>query len=495
MSSMKKNTAITASILALGFILGVIATANLNIFAQSGKISVSNAYAAEGRDNPIPDGSRFADIADSVMPSVVTVYSEQVIKVRRQGFNSPNDEFLRRFFGLPGGDLNRAPQYDKYRQEGLGSGVVISADGYILTNNHVIANADDIQVKVGEKTYKAKIVGADEKTDLAVLKIEPDAPLKAATLGDSSKIRVGEWVLAIGQPFNLDHTVTAGIISAKGRDRVGISDYEDFLQTDAAINPGNSGGALVDMNGEVIGINTAIASRTGVYNGVGFAIPSNMAKRIVEQLIENGRVSRGYIGIGIQDLTPELAEAIGIDRTEGVLVTQVLPDMPGEKAGLRSSDVIVSIDGSPFKSASKLRNIVASDPPGTEIELGVVRDGREKKITVKLSGVPGSEDTTEVASKEKPFDLGLSLAPAERSELAQFGYSSGLIVEKVEQLSPAERAGIIPGDIVFEVNRRSVSSVADFNRLVDKTPTRKPILLLVGRGGGMLYVVVKKSND
>ncbi|HHS50196.1 MAG TPA: DegQ family serine endoprotease [candidate division Zixibacteria bacterium] len=494
MSILKRTTALTATLIISGFLLGVIATANWDALFRAGKVEVSTSGAQE---RPSPRNGimlpNFADIAEEIMPTVVTVYSEQVIRIRRPSFGF-DDEFFRRFFGLPDSPRDREPQYDEFRQQGLGSGVIVTTDGYILTNNHVIANADDIRVKAGDRTFDAEVVGTDIKTDLAVLKIEPDGPLSAIKLGDSDKIRIGEWVLAVGHPFNLDHTVTAGILSAKGRNRVGITDYEDFLQTDAAINPGNSGGALVNMNGELIGINTAIATRTGSSAGVGFAIPSNMAKAVMDQLIEHGKVRRGYVGINIQDLTPELADAMGIDRTDGVIITHVVSGQAGDKAGLKASDLVISIDGRPVKTSSELRNVIASNPPGTKISLEIIRDGRVRTIDIVLGDSPDAVAELKPEPEKSP-DIGIELEPAEPSDLVQFGYSKGLIVKSVEPGSPADRAGIMPGDIVFEVNRSEVGKIDEFNRQLQKTPSGRPLLLLVGRGDGMMYVALNLHDD
>ncbi len=428
------------------------------------------------------------------MPTVVTVYSEQTIRVqyRDPWFFRPDEDFFRRFFGGPDySPREQQPQYREYRREGLGSGVIITEDGYILTNNHVVENADEIRVKVGNIEHEAEIVGADEKTDIAVLKTNPDEPLTAAKLGDSDDIRIGEWVLAIGHPFELDHTVTAGIISAKGRNRMGITDYEDFIQTDAAINPGNSGGALVNLKAEVIGINTAIASRTGVYSGIGFAIPINMARLVMDQLIEYGYVSRGYIGIGIQDITPELAEAFDLEEPSGVLVTQVMPDTPGDDAGLKSGDIIISMGGEKLDNGTELRNRVAAQKPGSTIDLEVIRDGKQKKFDIMLTQLPGTEELiADVEETEPEPEIGLKLSPAKESEVYDYGYSGGLIVEAVEPESPADKAGVLPGDIIFEVNRETVNSNAEFDKLVAESFGKEPVLLLIGRGGGMLYLVV-----
>jgi len=490
MVNLKKTTAFSASILILGFLIGVLFTANLDLLS-SNKGVVSQAIASDNTNNIGPGREGFADVAEKVMPTVVTVYSEQVIRVPQQQFYfGPDDEFLRRFFGMPETPREQ-PRYREFHREGLGSGVIVTSDGYILTNNHVIADADEIRIKINGKSYIAEIIGTDEKTDLAVLKIEPDSPLSPATLGDSEIIRVGQWVLAVGHPFNLDHTVTAGIISAKGRNRMGITEYEDFLQTDAAINPGNSGGALVNLDGELIGINTAIASRTGVYNGVGFAIPINMAKLIMDQLLEHGRVIRGWIGVSIQDINAELAEALELDiERGGALVTQILPDTPAEKAGIEQGDLIIAIDGEKIESSSDLRNRVASTMPETDIELTVIRDGREKEIEITLGELPGSERLSDTGELEFESDIGLTVEAADKDAPLEYGYSEGLIVTGVEPGSPASRAGLAEGDLIFEVNRKPVASVREYRRQLNKDNRNTPILLLIGRNGGFLYVAV-----
>lgn len=456
---------------------------------------VTTAYAQNSSALP-EDPQSFPEIVEKVMPTIVTVYSEQTIRVQYQDpFYSPGEDFLRRFFGAPNLPDERQPQYREYHREGLGSGVIITEDGYILTNNHVIQGADKIRVVIDEEEIPAEVIGTDEKTDLAVLKVDYDETLPAAKLGNSDNIKIGEWVLAIGHPFELDHTVTAGIISAKGRNRMGITDYEDFIQTDAAINPGNSGGALINLKGEVIGINTAIASRTGVYNGIGFAIPINMAQLVMNQLIDHGYVSRGYIGVGIQDVTSELAEAFDLEEPSGVLVTQVMPDTPGEKAGLESGDIIVRMNGEELENGSDLRNRVAAQKPGSEIELEIIRDGKHKDIDIVLTELPGTEKLAEKMDEVEPApDIGLELTMAEESDAYDYGYEEALLVEKVEPGSPAAEAGIMPGDIIFEVNRERVTSVSEFDTIVAKDYGKDPLLMLIGRDGGMLYLVVRTEE-
>lgn len=491
MSIVRNKIALT--ILALGFLLGVLFTSRMTIplWGTTGCAHAKDSVVTT--PSPIPkDFDRFPDVVEEIMPTVIAVYSEQTIRVRRPSFGF-DDEFFRRFFGdfyAP-----QQPQYDEYRREGLGSGVIVSENGYILTNNHVITEADDIKVVANGKNYEAKLVGGDKKTDIAILKIEPEEPLKPAKLGDSDKVRIGQWVLAIGHPFNLDHTVTAGIISAKGRSRIGITDYEDFLQTDAAINPGNSGGALVNLSGEVIGINTAIVSRTGSYSGVGFAIPINLAKAVMAQLIEHGRVVRGWLGISIQDIDPNIMEAMGIDKeTKGAIVSQVLPDSPAEKAGISQGDVITAIDGKKITNSSELRNTIATTPPGTRITLSVIRNGSQREIKATLGELPGEEAFASAPSaKEQAGDLGIKVAPASREQLARYGYNKGLLVTEVISNSPAEKAGVLKGDLVFEVNRLAVGTAIEFRNQVQKTQSGKPVLLLIGRNGNVIYLAVKRK--
>jgi len=479
-------------VILLGIALVLIPTTNfVSLFSKKASFIATNSAFAQS----LPSNTEmFPDIVEEVLPTVVTVYSEQTIRVQywQPHFFDTGEEFLRRFFG--GQDYQprqNEPKYREYQQEGLGSGVIVSEDGFILTNNHVVLNADEVKVKVGDNTYPAEIVGADEKTDIAVLKIATTEPLKAARLGNSDEIRVGEWVLAIGQPFNLDQTVTAGIISAKGRNRMGIADYEDFIQTDAAINPGNSGGALINLRGELIGINTAISTRTGVYNGIGFAIPINLAESVMDQLIENGYVVRGYIGISIQDITPKIAQAFGLDETDGVLITQVMPNTPAKKAGLATGDIVLKLNGENVENGSDLRNRIASSPPGSIIKLAITRNGDGKEIELELSELPNPEKhPSQPVSEDITRDLGLTLSPATERELFDYGYSRGLRVDYVVPESPAANAGVMQEDLIFEVNRVQIGSVSEYETQIAKTPSDKPVLFLIGRNIGMKYVAV-----
>lgn len=415
----------------------------------------------------------FKEIARLSRPSVVSITSVKRVAVRQTPERQPSrmpeefreffdEEFFERYFG------SRTPQ-GGFEQRGRGSGVIVREDGYILTNNHLIGDADEVTVTLADKRQMSgKVVGADKPTDLAVLKIEATG-LPVARLGDSSQIEAGEWVLAIGSPFGLEQTVTAGIISAKGRARVGITDYEDFLQTDAAINPGNSGGPLVNLKGEVIGINTAIASRTGGYMGISFAIPSHQAREVMQSILKEGRVTRGRLGAVIQNLTSELAESFRFSSKAGVLVSDVTPQSPADQAGLRAGDIVVRFNGQPMADASQLRNAVAAAAPKTEVELEIFREGNPKKVKVTIGLL---EDDSPVASakvnEKSAAQLGLTVETLTPALARQFGIANerGVVITKVESNSLAERAGIRAGDVLLAVGDRSVDNVADFNEAV-----------------------------
>lgn len=347
--------------------------------ASDGKSAIETTYKAGPAVTANKLSEDFISVAKNVTPAVVTIYSTKI--VRNQNQNMPDDPFLRQYFGSRG-----MPQQQDSTSQGLGSGVIISSDGIVLTNNHVIAGADSIVVTLSDKRkYKAKIIGADPRTDVAVIKIIDGKNLPLAQLGDSKDLSVGEWVLAIGNPLGLSSTVTSGIISAKGRDHVGITDFEDFIQTDAAINPGNSGGALVNLKGEVIGINTAIASKTGGYMGIGFAIPSNMARKVMSELISKGKVTRGYLGIQIQDLDENLAKNLRLnDSASGIVIGEIVKNSPADIGGLQKYDIIESVNGNDVSDATAFRNTVAANEPGDSITLKVLRDGRKINIKVRL---------------------------------------------------------------------------------------------------------------
>jgi serine protease Do len=426
---------------------------------------------------------------------VVTVRSEKVMAAPRTPFfEDPFEDFPWPFrFGPDGGDQrgqrNRPPQF---RQRGLGSGIIIEPDGFILTNYHVVREANKLKVILsddGRKEYDAKVIGSDPKTDLAVIKIEAKN-LPYARLGDSDQLRVGEWVLAIGAPFGLSHTVTAGIISAKGRSGWRVSDYEDFIQTDAAINPGNSGGPLVNLRGEVVGINTAIASNTGGYEGIGFSIPSNMAKQLLPTLKTGGKVVRGYLGVVIQNVTGELAERFGLKSTAGVLISEIKPDSAAARAGLEVGDVVVELNGKPIEDVNQLRNAVAASKPGTKVSLTVLRDGKEKEMPVQLGELP-SEQVAEAGPASE--NLGVTVQTLTPQIARQLGYKDeqGAVITAVESGSAADVVGLREGDLIVEVNRKPVASAEDFRQAVAASP--KNLLLLVKSKEGARFVVMKSE--
>jgi serine protease Do len=439
---------------------------------------------------------QFREVVEEVQPAVVNVNSIRVVTKsdvqRRQQMpeNNPfreffGDDFFHRFFG-PG-----QPQQEGKYPLGLGSGVIVDEKGYVLTNYHVVRNADEVTVTLSDKReFDAEVVGTDDKTEVAVLKIEGE-DLPVARLGDSDAAQVGDWVLAIGNPFGLSQTVTAGIISAKGRANMGIADYEDFIQTDAAINPGNSGGPLVNLRGQVIGINTAILSRTGNYAGVGFAIPINMAQAVMDELITKGKVTRGHLGVWIQDLNEELAETFGVNENKGALVTDVIKDSPAEEAGIERGDVIIEFDGKQVEDSTRLRNIVAATNPDTEVEVTVMRDGKPKTLTVKIGTLTSTESEETVLT-----GLGLSVEKLTPEKAEELGVEepAGVAVTEVNPGSSAAQAGIRPGDVIVEVDRETIKSVADFEKALEEN-TDEGVLLLVRRGQGARYVVLPTEKE
>lgn len=410
-----------------------------------------------------------------------------------------DDETFERFF-----DSERMPQQG-YAQRGQGTGVIISEDGYIVTNNHVVRGATELTVRLADgQEYTGEVVGQDEKTDVAVIKIKAKN-LMAAPLGNSDKMEVGEWVLAMGSPFGLDQTVTAGIISAKGRANVGISDYEDFLQTDAAINPGNSGGPLVNMKGEVIGINTAIASRSGGYAGVGFAIPSNMVKLVADSLIQEGKVTRGWLGAAIQDLNEDLAASFNYSSTDGVLIGDVMADSPAQKAGLQAGDIVVKFKDQAVRSAQQLRNSVAATKPHTKTKLLVQRDGKpltlditigELTATVAKGGDVSGDDSQDAAEEATTDDIGLTVqtvtpALAEQLNLKQ---AEGVVITDVESGSAAEDAGLSTGDVVVSIAGKKVQTASEYRELMKEQSLEKGVRMQVQRGGVSRFVFLRAGR-
>lgn len=453
-----------------------------NVETPKGK----NEEAEVSRIEGLPS---FAGLVDKLKPSVVNISTTSVL--RQRGFFSfrspfgqddPFEEFFKRFFG---GDV---PQRE-FRQHGLGSGFIISEDGYVVTNNHVVDRAQDIQVILeGGEKYEAKVIGKDPKTDLALLKIEPKGKLPAIVFGDSDKLRIGDWVIAIGNPFGLGHTVTAGIVSAKGR-VLGFGNYDDFIQTDAPINPGNSGGPLFNLQGEVVGVNTAIVAGG---QGIGFAIPINMARNVVEQIKDKGRVIRGWLGVLVQQVTPEIAEGMNLKEPRGALVSDVTPGGPAEKAGIKRGDVIVGINEHEVKSVSDLTSAVALTPPGTQSKLHVIREGEEKEITVTIGELPESTggQAEERAQGEREERLGLSAGEITPEIASRFnlGEEKGVVITDVAPGSIAAESGFRPGDVVLEINRQPIRNMDDYEKGLEKIEKGKSALFLIKRGKNTIYL-------
>jgi len=443
----------------------------------------AGAMAKDSEDESIAllrrTSQAFTSVAKKALPAVVSVQSETIVS-QGPGYEhrSPGyDEFFDRFFGR-----KFRGQLEERKRVGQGSGFIISKDGYILTNNHVVENADSIKVVLNDgRQFNAKTIGTDPKSDVAVIKIEGD-DLPVIELGDSDALEIGEWVIAIGNPFGLSETVIAGIVSAKGR-HVGITEggYEDFIQTDAAINPGNSGGPLLNLDGKAIGINSAIFSQSGGYMGIGFAIPINMATAIKDQLVSSGKVTRGYLGIAMNPggVTQELAETFGLEKNGGVLISEVVKDSPAEKAGLKLGDIILKIDGKSVEGNIHLRNTIALRSPGTKVKLTVFRDGKEKTITAKVGSLSESEFAAEATGVSKK--LGLRVETLTREYADQFGYElgEGVIVTKVENGSIASRGGITPGMLIITIDRREVNNVSDFNDILENADKKKKALFLI----------------
>ena len=489
-------------------ILVLMGTLALPLIALTPNVVSRLAYAAErgqsqaAREqltlaNDLSQGFQY--VAKTLRPSVVSISSIKRIQPVVRGHRGPrypdgispffNDDFFDRFFDfqIPEGGLE---------QRGLGTGLVVSEDGYLLTNNHVVREADEVNVTLSDdREFTAKVVGTDDKTDLAVLKIEASALVPAA-LGDSESVEVGEWVLAIGSPFGLDQTVTAGIVSAKDRANMGITRYEDFIQTDAAINPGNSGGPLVNLRGEVIGINTAIASRTGGYMGAGFAIPSRIVKDIMGAIIRDGKVERGYIGAGIQELSPELARSFQFDSTEGVLVGQVVPGGPADKAGLQQGDILVEFNGNPTHSVSELLNAVAAAAPNSKTKVVAFRN-REKKTLNIVVGRLDDDQLTISRDRGNSSGLGITvqtLTPEIARQLGVDEKDQGVVVTEVNPGSLAAAAGIRPRDMILAVGSSQVRNVADLNEAMSKHDLAEGIRILVNTGGFQRFVFLKSTG-
>lgn len=448
-----------------------------------------------------PGVTTFAPMVKKVTPSVVKVFVTAKVKNVSQGMPDMfgDNPWLRRFFG-EGFDTEQFGRgMAQPKQHGLGSGVVVTEDGYLLTNNHVVENADEVKVALNDgREFTAKVVGKDPKSDIAVLKINAK-DLPAIEIADSDKIEVGDVVLAVGNPFGVGQTVTTGIISATGRGNLGL-DYEDMIQTDAAINPGNSGGALVDADGRLIGINTAIISRSGGNQGIGFAVPANLARSVMESLIKDGRVVRGFLGVNIQDVTPTLAKEFGLDDAQGALVAGVTPKSPAEKAGLKSGDVIVEYDGKSIRDSRHLKLQVAQTRPGATVPVKLMRDGKEKTLELSVKELPGSEVASKSndANSDEATDAlnGVAVSdidPAARQQFKLTEDVKGAIVTDVKRDSAAYEAGLRPGDVILEINRKPVKSAEDAVKLTENAKDRRTLVRVWSKGGSR-YMVVDETK-
>ncbi|MDD2901136.1 MAG: DegQ family serine endoprotease [Syntrophales bacterium] len=484
--------AITFSTLAIScLVIGLLVSSGINwtrpLAAQTLTPKPQVAVAPPGAR---PDS--LAALAKKLSPSVVNI---KVVKMEKAAFDQPEMEFpdgqfgdlFKKFFK----EMPRMPK--NYRSQGAGSGVVISKDGYVLTNNHVVAGAKEVTVTLADqKEYKAKVVGCDAKTDLAVLKIKSSQSFPAASLGDSDQLQVGDWVVAIGNPFGLNNTVTCGIVSAKGR-VIGAGPYDDFIQTDASINPGNSGGALLNMKGELVGINTAIIAQG---QGIGFAIPVNTAKPLVPQLISKGAVTRGYLGVNIQSITPELAKAMNLKDSQGALVADVVAGGPADQAGIKRGDVIIAFNGKAVKDSHHLPPMVAATPVNQQAAVTLLRNGKEQKISLKVGQLPGEKTASAQSVHPASGKWGLQLRDvtppmAQRLHLQK---EQGVVVAGIEPGSRADDAGIQRGDLILEVNRQPVSSVKDVLKNIDRSKDKDHLLLLVQRQDGKFFVPLKQQG-
>jgi serine protease Do len=457
----------------------------------------------------------FSGVAAKAVPAVVFIQVEKQVPMGNMQyyFNNPfdlfGDDFAERFFGVPRGSRPGSPnprnpgrqRQQMHKQTGQGSGFIISKDGYILTNTHVVGDADTITVKLTDgREFKAKRVGADAKTEVALIKIESEGEFPTLAIGSSAELQTGEWVVAIGNPFGLKETLTVGVVSAKGRSNIGITDYEDFIQTDAAINPGNSGGPLLNIDGEVVGINTAIYSRSGGYMGIGFAVPVEMAMDIKEQLVSNGKVTRGYVGVYLNpgEVTAEMAQSFGRSEAGGVLIADVEKDGPADKAGIKSGDILIALNGNKIKDNTGFRNDVARIMPNKKAEITLYRDGKPKKVTLTIGTFPdegavaaGEQNSADIAAK-----LGFQVQDLTADVAQELGYESslrGVVVSEVDESSEAAEKGLRPGMLIVEANRGEVKNVRDFEKALKKGDG-KTVLLRVKANQGSLFIHLKTTD-
>jgi serine protease Do len=457
--------------------------------------SGSSSHASMKFADPVegPSKAGFAPVVKAVLPDVVNISTSKVVRGEAEQLPEGmfNDPFFRQFFGQGPENRQQFQNPRSQREESLGSGVIVSPEGYILTNNHVIEGATDVKVTLSnKKQLQAKVVGSDPKTDIAVLKIEGSG-YPAITIGDSSKVQVGDYALAVGDPFGVGQTVTMGIVSAMNRGNLGIEDYEDFIQTDAPINPGNSGGALVNDRGELIGINTAILSHgSGGNQGIGFAVPVNLARQVMDQLMDHGKVTRAYLGIVVQDVTPAIAKAMGQTELRGALVGDVKASSPAGKAGLQRGDIILEINGKQVADSRELRMNISMMKPDADVKLKILRDGKDTDLTVKLGELPTSEAKAKDEEGASQGALeGVSLENLDADTARQLGISpstKGVVVTDISPSSPEADSGLRRGDVIQEVNHQPVRTVAELNEAVRKSG--KNPLMLVNRQGSTLFI-------
>ena len=493
---MKRNRIAIPLVLAvagLSFWIGMMVSSSSRI--NTDMPALTKEALAQNSADPARDSQVFVSLAEKLMPATVNISTSTAPKRKMQQYhNFQGDERLREFFGDDFFErfFDQMPQGDT-PSKSLGSGFIIDKEGYIITNNHVIEGADEIRVKLSDKEeFEATIVGKDKKTDIALIKIAPPPGLPVVTLGDSDSLKVGEWVMAIGNPFGLDQTVTVGIVSAKWR-KLGMGPYEDFIQTDAAINQGNSGGPLFNTRGEVVGVNTAIFSTSGGNIGIGFATPINLAKSVVKQLKEKGRVVRGWLGVIVQTVTPDLAKSFGLDQKEGALVADIDAAGPAAAAGIRKGDIIVAFNGNPIKEMDQLPLLVAQTPVGSKGELTIIRDGKKISKAVEIGELKDEEGIAQ-ADEGGSDDIGMELsditdALARRYDIEE---AEGVLVTFVEPASPAAQAGVRPGDVITQVNRKDILNLEDYNKCLSDARKQKKdkILLLIARGETSQFVVI-----
>jgi len=476
---MRKNLATFVMVVLLSIVMGIF------IGSQAGCESKRGSEV-------IGFPQSFADLAEKAKPAVVNISTTTTVRIPGSPFRhffgpdeqGPFGDFFKRFFG------NDIPDRE-LKQQSLGSGFIIDKDGYIITNNHVVEGADEIKVKLADgREFKAKVIGRDPKTDLALIKITTlFKNLPVLPLGDSDKIRVGDWVLAIGNPFGLEHTVTQGIISATGR-VIGSGPYDNFLQTDAPINPGNSGGPLINLKGEVIGINSAIIASG---QGIGFAIPGNMAKNVVGQLKEKGKVVRGWIGVSVQTVTPEIAQSFGLKEPKGALVGGVVNGSPAEAAGIKRGDVIIAFDGKEIKNMSDLPRLVAETQVGKTVDIKVIRNGKEMDLKITVAELTEERMRAQMPVSEGSLGMRVDDITPRWAHQLRIKDKNGVVVVGVAPNSPAEEAGIQAGDVIKEVNRKTIRNMKDYENVMEKTGKDRHVLLLIKRGGQTFYVSIKIS--